>query len=160
MRRSISYFTDLIEETRRDFHATGEGRKETVQQNIYRELTKASGYIQSNRIGQADIISGTRPNPVGRQGLHHPEQRAAFLRERLLERGGATADISDPWKPNVHPKHHIPALIPPSLEEATPSVLGVGNTSPGSDGIIVDLLKIAWPISGLHVRFLYTRCIS
>lgn len=160
VKKSLPDFTDLIEEARRDFHATVKAEKKQYNRTFIESLQKPADIYKVT--GWAKRTSSLAPAPIQWEDKVYatPEERAAILRERLLERGDAAADISDPWTPDVHPKQQIPALAPPSLEEVTASVLGVGNTSPGSDGITVDLLKIAWPIIGLHVRFLYTRCIS
>lgn len=159
-KRSLPERTDLVEEARRDFHATVKAEKRQYNKTFIESLKKPADIYKVT--GWTKRTSSLAPAPIVWEDKAYAtaEERAAILRERLLGRGDASADISDPWAPDIHPEHQIPALTPPSLEEVAASVLGVGNTSPGSDGITVDLLKIAWPIIGLHVRFLYTRCIA
>lgn len=100
------------------------------------------------------------PNPEGdgMVAISDPEERAQALRKKLLERSTAEDDIPDPWVPTV-PRRVIPWEDHLPIDEAYSATCGVGNTSPGADGITVHMLRAAWPHIGEHVRQLFECCM-
>ncbi|KID60237.1 Endonuclease/exonuclease/phosphatase, partial [Metarhizium hybridum] len=66
--------------------------------------------------------------------------KANALRRSTLERRTAADDITDPWIP-VRPVRKIPFVQEVTLEEAEDATIKTGNTSPGADNIMVELLQ-------------------
>ncbi|KAF4471945.1 reverse transcriptase [Fusarium albosuccineum] len=100
-----------------------------------------------------------RPPPLEHGGKVHETQldRAEALREAILERCTSDDDISNPWEGDLAEKILINLSV--TYEEAKDAATCAGNTSPGSDNITVDLLKMAWPVVGELVRQLYEQSI-
>lgn len=68
------------------------------------------------------------------------KDKARALGQAKLARRTANNDIVDPWSHPVTLKTLIPFDRKISYEEARFGLLGTGNTSPGADGITVNML--------------------
>ena len=103
-----------------------------------------------------------QPPPLihGDRQITDPTDRAAFLREKLLERKSASDDISDPWSRPVKPTETIPWDADLTEDETKAATTGASNTAPGSDGISVKLLKAAWPAIGSYIHNLFKGCLK
>ncbi|KAI0993264.1 hypothetical protein K3495_g14920, partial [Podosphaera aphanis] len=91
----------------------------------------------------------------GRLVSDHAE-RAQILRDCLLARFSASDDL--------HPctltgEERIPWLQEISEHEVRACTIGSGNTSPGADGISVELLAACWSNIEPHVTRLFRACI-
>jgi Reverse transcriptase (RNA-dependent DNA polymerase) len=86
-----------------------------------------------------------------------PQQRATILQQELFNRYSRANDISYPDISLSSSTIPFPLTISPS--EAYDSI-AVGNTTPGADGILTILLKLAWPSIESSVTLLYNSCLS
>lgn len=88
-----------------------------------------------------------------------PLNKAEYLRKTLLERSTEEDDLSTPHIPTCPRRkiswdNHVP------LREAEKALLGAGNTTPGSDGITVTMLRAAWPAIGKTIRYFFQQCLK
>jgi hypothetical protein len=91
--------------------------------------------------------------------ISDPHEKAEFLRRSLLKQQPATPDLTEDELDytvvhGIHWDHHI------SLGEAREATISVGNTTPGADGITVNMIRAAWNSIGPYVRLLYQRCMD
>ncbi len=99
------------------------------------------------------------PIQVGEQIFSTNKDKARALGQARLARRAASDDIADPWPCPVTPKVSIPFDPVISYEETRFGLLSTGNTSPGADGITVDMLQKLWPIIGRLVTDIYNACL-
>ena len=98
-----------------------------------------------------------------------------MLRDKVLTPMSDREDITDPWRPlsQYDPSvvfaggagddiYHAPIpwnpLIP--MAEVEDACLNTSNTSPGSDGIDTNLIRMAWPSIGKLIKNLYEACLK
>ncbi|KAM3488457.1 hypothetical protein MY3957_008269 [Beauveria namnaoensis] len=100
------------------------------------------------------------PIQVGEQIFSTNEDKARALGQAKLERRTAGDDIADPWSYPVATKTSTPFDHTISYEEARFGLLSTGNTSPGVDGITVNMLQELWPTIGHLVTDIYNACLQ
>ena len=91
------------------------------------------------------------------QFISDQEQRAQILRDSLLARFSASDDL---LPCTLTGEGHIPWSYDISEEEVRSSTIGSGSTSPGADGISVELLSACWNKLGPLVTHLFSACLS
>lgn len=100
------------------------------------------------------------PIQVDGQIFSTNKDKARALGQAKLARRTANDDIADPWSHPVTPKTSIPFDRQISYEEARFGLLSTGNTSPGADGITVNMLQTLWPTIGHLVTNIYNACLQ
>jgi hypothetical protein len=162
LRRAERYGADVYEEVSKAKKAL----KRTIcraKRDFWRQIVEeAADHHSIYKIMRWTKASGPfRPPPlqVGEQVFVTDEDRARALREALLERKNTLDDVQDPGPaPTGDSRCHIRQAV--SLRDARAACIGVGNTSPGGDGITVRMLQAAWRHVGGHVRALYEACLA
>ncbi|TQV90121.1 reverse transcriptase [Cordyceps javanica] len=135
-----------------------------VQRDFWREII-------ANITAPDDVYKVTRwlkprqrisPPPIQVDGqiFSTNKDKARALGRTKLTRRTANDDIVDPWSPTVTPDTTIPFDRQISYEEARFGLLSTGNTSPGADGITVDMLRNLWPTIGHLVTKIYNACLQ
>lgn len=97
--------------------------------------------------------------PLRHEGrfISDQEERAEILRESLLARFSAPDDLPPC---TLTGEGHIPWSDDISEHEVRACTIGSGNTSPGVDGISVELLAACWNKLGPLVTRLFCACLS
>lgn len=83
-------------------------------------------------------------------------ERAVILRDCLLSRFSVSDDLPPCTKPG---EAHIPWSDEVTELEVKTCTIRSGNTSPGADGISVELLATCWENIELHVTQLFRACL-
>ncbi|WPJ61182.1 hypothetical protein SMAC4_13419 [Sordaria macrospora] len=83
------------------------------------------------------------PLVINGQTVIEPEAKAEALRTALLERNSEEEDLETGWVPTV-PRRRLPWSSVVHADEVYKTLCGSGNTSPGTDGITVRMLKASW----------------
>ena len=83
-------------------------------------------------------------------------ERAEILRDSLLARFEASDDLPDP---TITTDSRIPWTMELKDIEVRNCTIGSGNTSPGPDGISVDLLTACWKTIGPIDSHLFRACL-
>lgn len=96
--------------------------------------------------------------PLRHEGRFISDQaeRAVILRDCLLERFSASDDLP-PNLPSVDER--MPWSYEIAESEVRACTIGSGNTSPGADGISVELLTVCWTNLGPLVTHLFRACM-
>jgi ribonuclease HI len=125
-------------------------------ENIKKEqdLWKICGWYKAKSQFEGTPIEGDEA-----QIITDPLEKAAYLRRKLLERTRTEDDIPSPWNPTC-PERSIDWDFYVPLAEAEHALIGARNTTPGADGITVDMLRCAWPAIAERVRYFFQRCIE
>ncbi|KAL9563791.1 hypothetical protein ACKAV7_012033 [Fusarium commune] len=152
-------FNEEVQIAKRDFHRVVHRAKRLYWRNLIDTFSDSSSVFKAVRWLKSP--GPFQPPPLQVDDVVYESQRdkANALRRATLERRTADDDIQDPWI-LVSPLRPIPFPLEISLDEAQYATLYIGNTSPGSDNITVNLLKAVWHIIGTHVRRLFERCLS
>ncbi|OAA60200.1 reverse transcriptase [Akanthomyces lecanii RCEF 1005] len=135
-----------------------------VQRDFWREII-------ANITAPDDVYKVTRwlkprqrisPPPIQVDGqiFSSNKDKARALGQAKLTRRTANDDIADPWSLTVTPETTISFDRKISYEEARFGLLSAGNTSPGADGITVDMLRNLWPTIGHLVTRIYNACLQ
>lgn len=122
----------------------------TASRNIW---TLAKWRKATDRFQPPPLIDGDR-------SISDPTERAAHLRDKLLQRKSAAEDLTDPWEGEHPPNGSIKWDTTVTEEEAKKATTGSGNTAPGADGISVALLQLAWPAVGDYITDLFRGCLA
>lgn len=101
------------------------------------------------------------PPPLQHEGsfVTDPAERAAILRDALLARHDASDDLPPP-DTDSDSNNRIPWNDDISDEEVRTCTIGCGNTTPGADGVSVQLLEACWETIGPYVTQLFRACIQ
>lgn len=92
--------------------------------------------------------------------IEDTEEKAHALRKALLERLTDAEDLEDdPLEIPKIPRRALPWDTYISREELTAANIAVKSTSPGTDGILVRLLKACWQFIQEPVRSLFQACL-
>ncbi len=131
-------------------------KKEYQARRVEAMTTPADIYklMRSSKPKQAET-----PPPLKHNGIliTNPAERATILRDALLARHQASDDLPPCTTPS---DNRIPWTESITEEEVRKCTIGSGNTSPGADGVSVELLEICWKTIGPYVTDLFRACTN
>ncbi|CEJ95251.1 hypothetical protein VHEMI10742 [[Torrubiella] hemipterigena] len=155
-----SGFNKDIQIARRAFkRAVNKAKRDHKHQLLERIQAGSEIYKITRRREQPKQVTEPPPLKINNSTYSTPTERAHALKAHILDRRDASDDLPEPDY-SGSPTQQIPMDTTVSLEAARRAVLVTGNTTPGSDGITRDMLKLAWPHIGQAVTLLYNACLE
>lgn len=144
---------DWARTTRREFRNAVRSAKRDFWRRQVEEASAAGSIYKIMRWQHSPGAFQAPPLQVGDDIFEDPIEEARALRKTLLERRSTNDDPPPPVedRPDDSPDDGEDWLSVPvsvSLDEAREACAGVGNTSPGMDGITVLMLRAVWPAIG------------
>ncbi|KAI0998159.1 hypothetical protein K3495_g10032 [Podosphaera aphanis] len=126
-------------------------KKEYQTRRVKAMTTPADIYklMRSSKPKQAETPPSLKHNG---KLITNPAKRAAILRDALLTRHQASDDLP----PCTTPSDNRIPWTERSLRRRS----GCGNTSPGADGVSVELLETCWKTIGPYVTDLFRACTN
>ncbi|KAJ3575723.1 hypothetical protein NPX13_g3935 [Xylaria arbuscula] len=107
--------------------------------------------------------SGLQPPPLIHEGRVVEDElgKAELLRQAVLNRFDSRDDLAgNPLEGWRSYEATLPWNTSTTLEEVEAHTIGVSSTSPGPDGITVDLLRLGWEASKGCILTLFQRCLQ
>lgn len=149
---------EALAEAKRDFRRLIEYEKKGYWRHVIDDIRNQQEIFGLTKWARPASPFQFPPLQIGDEVYETQLTKALALRRATLERRSEADDIADAWIP-LPAKSPLPLSNSVSLRDAEEATTRAGNTSPGSDLIMIALIQAAWPYVGEYIRRLFEFCL-